>query len=191
LEQALKPDERDRANRFMRHTDRSDFISFRGWLRSLLGAYLGVPASAVSFRYGPRGKPYLETHPLGLEFNLSHSGPLAVLALSATHAIGVDIECERRRLSAAALARRAFPPSVADLIATMPVAEGRRAFFDYWTRLEACTKAMGDGIFDTRSDQQWQEWETVRFEAAPGYPGAVALPAGTGRVRWRFLELLL
>ena len=66
----------------------------RAPLVALLAAYLDIPAGEVSLLEDPRGKPRLavasvESH---LEFNWSHSGDYALIALARGCALGVDIE---------------------------------------------------------------------------------------------------
>src|ERR1700730_18249872 len=53
----LSPDEQIRAGRFHFDRDRNRFIVGRGWLRALLGQYLGCAPAQLQFDYGNRGKP--------------------------------------------------------------------------------------------------------------------------------------
>ena len=80
LAPTLAPDELARADRLRVPRGRERFIAGRGALRDILGRYLGVPADRLSFLYGGRGKPALPGS--GLEFNLTHSGGLALLAVA-------------------------------------------------------------------------------------------------------------
>jgi long-chain acyl-CoA synthetase len=60
-------------------------------LRPALGRYLGVEPRAIAFTHGVRGKPALAGAAAALQFNLSHSGAFALLALSRDKAVGVDV----------------------------------------------------------------------------------------------------
>ncbi len=50
-------------------------------LRRILSGYLGCPPDEVRYSYGPQGKPSLIDEG-GLEFNMSHSGDLALYAVT-------------------------------------------------------------------------------------------------------------
>ena len=69
----------ERARRFVFRRDRNRFVAAHAALREMLSAQCGIPASLLEFDHGPFGKPALVEH-AGLRFNLSHSGPLALVA---------------------------------------------------------------------------------------------------------------
>lgn len=90
----LAAKERERAARFHFAHDRRNFIAARGLLREILSHYLQLSPHTLQFKYTARGKPYL-THDCGgqwLRFNVSHSGELALYAISRGRELGVDIE---------------------------------------------------------------------------------------------------
>ena len=81
--EVLSPDERYRAGRLRTPKDRVRFVTSRGTLRSILGAYLEIETSAVEFSYGPWGKPCLaSTETRLLHFNFSHSENFALCGLT-------------------------------------------------------------------------------------------------------------
>jgi len=61
LGRVLSSDEWERANRFRFDKHRRQYVVGRGALRTLLAAYVGGRPEAVRFRYGHRGKPFLES----------------------------------------------------------------------------------------------------------------------------------
>ncbi len=91
----LSGDEKQRADRFHFERDRRRFSAARTWLRVLIGRYLGVPAEEVQFRYGEHGKPAVAGSDAGLEFNLAHSGELALIAFTHNQPVGIDVEFPR------------------------------------------------------------------------------------------------
>jgi 4'-phosphopantetheinyl transferase len=117
-------------------------------MRQVLASLLGSPAAALRFVRGEHGKPRLagDAAHAGLAFNLSHSGPWALLGWSWHADIGVDIELWRTVSDEAALVRRFF--SVAENAAydALPAARRQRGFFDCWARKEAYIKAVGQGL---------------------------------------------
>lgn len=148
LEQTLSTDERERARRFYFQRDREHFIVARASLRAILGCYLDLKPDELRFCYGPHGKPALSSESLGgdLRFNLSHSGGLALYAVTRGREIGVDIERVRPELADGKIAERFFSPrEVAALRALHPHLQ-LQAFFNCWTRKEAYIKATGDGL---------------------------------------------
>lgn len=145
LFQTLSPDERRRAKRLVKEQKRRHFVAGRGVLRAILGRYLNREPSKIGFRYGFHGKPELDSGG-DLQFNLSHSGEGALLALTRGRELGIDLERLRRMANFEQLARRYFAAEeVADL-ASVPPGEREQAFFNCWTRKEAYIKACGDGL---------------------------------------------
>src|SRR5262252_2460436 len=102
----LSKDELARASRFHFERDRDRFIVARGELRRVLAGYVGLDPGSLTFRYGARGKPSVEGD--SLEFNLSHSGSIALLGLTRQRRIGIDIEEIRYLDDCGELAARFF-----------------------------------------------------------------------------------
>jgi 4'-phosphopantetheinyl transferase len=147
LARTLDADERQRAARFHFERDRRSFTVARGALRTLLGRYAGVPATAITFGYRDKGKPYL-TAPAGhdLQFNLSHSGGFALIAIGRARALGVDVELRRPIPDLISLAQTSFSPREFAVFRALPVAQHTEAFFTCWSRKEAFIKATGEGV---------------------------------------------
>lgn len=143
----LTADELARAARFHFERDRRRWIATRGTVRSLLAGYAGVAPTLVRFGLGPHGKPSLEIPDgTGLEFNVSHSGELALCAVSRGRAVGVDVEAIRPEFATLSMARRFFAPAETAALAALPQREQTEAFFACWSRKEAYMKARGTGI---------------------------------------------
>ena len=100
----------------------------------LLRAILGVRTDGQLLKK-PQGKPHI---PGGPEFNLSHGGTLAVLAVSDC-AVGVDCE-DVRRSASEALLRRVLTPE------ELTFCGKESCFARLWTRKEAVMKACGLGL---------------------------------------------
>lgn len=145
LESALSDDERAHAALLRFHHLRRSFVIRRGVLRCLLGRYLGVNPESIRFNYGSKGKPALASAP-NIEFNTSHSGNLAVFALTVGCPVGVDVEQIRPLLEIQAIADRFFCKEEAAEIMSLSPNDHQRSFFCCWTRKEAYVKASGDGL---------------------------------------------
>jgi 4'-phosphopantetheinyl transferase len=144
----LSADERARADRFRFPIDQRRFTAARGLLRVLLGRTIGSPPQEIEFSYGTRGKPGLRRPAdSGLEFNLTHSHGLALVATSWGRSVGIDLEFHRREFDFRGIAGRFFTPQESAQIEALPEDARRPAFFRGWTRKEAFLKARGDGLW--------------------------------------------
>lgn len=124
---------------------RRRWVAARWALRDVLGRYLERDPAAVELRFGGRGKPMLAEPEASLRFNLSHSGELAMIAISEDHEVGIDVQ----------------------LIGTRPA-----EFYVEWTRREAVAKCHGSGLWAPLPDAAVSVTE---LDAAPGYAAAVAI----------------
>jgi 4'-phosphopantetheinyl transferase len=144
----LSSDEIARASRFHFEKDRIHFTRCRSALRSLLAGYLAIPEAGIHFEYLASGKPQLvaEQNPGALQFNVSHSAGMALIAIGGEHKLGVDIEKIRADVDTAALAERFFSPHERAGLRALPGHLRVPGFFACWTRKEAFLKATGEGL---------------------------------------------
>ncbi len=185
LEEALSPDELDRAQCFRFAVDRRRFVARREMRRHLIGRYLNLEPSAIQFTTGNCDKPAIagQTERGGLRFSCSHSGDLALIAFARGREIGVDLERRRPLPDALQLAHTFFSPVERAALASVPAAQQEAAFFDCWTRKEAFIKALGLGL----------SFPLNRFTVslAPDKPAALLRveddPSATGRWAMRSL----
>jgi 4'-phosphopantetheinyl transferase len=145
----LAPAERLRAERYAIARDGQRFAVGRAHLRGLLGSRLGLDPARVELAYGCNGKPALagSSARSGLRFNCARSGDVAVLAFAYGRELGVDVEAVCRLRDADEIARRHFSrPELGAYLALDP-ADQLAGFYNCWTRKEAFTKALGDGLY--------------------------------------------
>lgn len=128
-----------RAAGFTEPAHRRRYAVAHGATRQILAAYLDARPADLAWRLGPSGKPELD----GLRVNLSHSGDLALLAVTAHRDVGVDVERMRADLPIEALAARYFRADEAARVLAAAGAERIWWFWRIWTRKEACVKAAG------------------------------------------------
>ena len=146
-EAILSDDELARANRYRFARDRRRFVTARAYLRRILSSYLGIDARAAQFVYSSHGKPALsELHNTTIEFNLSHSDELAMLAVTKNVRVGIDIEFGAALTDCRSLAERFFHADEVAQLATLPENAYKQAFLNVWTRKEALMKAIGMGL---------------------------------------------
>lgn len=145
LRKFLTVHELGRVAHFHLDEHRRRFMVARGLLRVILGCYLNIGAETLRFSYGPYGKPALASDD-SLNFSLSHSDGLALLAFARERRIGIDLEHIRTDIRYQQIAKRFF--SVGENAELMSLRPDIRleAFFACWTRKEAYLKATGEGL---------------------------------------------
>lgn len=141
----LSGEEQHRAGLFYQDLQRQRYIVAHVALRQLLGMMTGKPANTLRFSIGPFGKPNVDSNPAWF-FNLSHSGGTALIALSPSCEIGVDIELRTHIGEMTELAEQHFGGSELLEWNALPEHMKRDAFYKVWTRKEACVKATGWGL---------------------------------------------
>jgi 4'-phosphopantetheinyl transferase len=149
LYELLSADERRRAERFHFRRDREHFVTARGALRRLLGAYLSAEPARLRFNYNPFGKPSLagaEGDENALRFNLSHSGGVALYAFAWGREVGVDVEHMRQDVAELVVADSFLSGAEISILSPLPADLQAAAFFNCWTRKEAFIKAVGEGF---------------------------------------------
>jgi phosphopantetheinyl transferase len=161
FEDLLCADELARAARIVPVRNRVLWARSRGVLRALLGRYLDADPRELRFELGTHGKPALRRDgaepgvATDLRFNLSHSGPLALYAVSAGREVGVDIECARERYTA--------------------------EFLRAWVTREAAVKCLGTGLASMQvepdPDPTAGLW-TTKLPLGPQATAAVAVEGG-------------
>ena len=145
----LSTEEKERSERFVHFIHRKRFIASHGFMRSVLASYLDGDAAGLIFKREEKGKPYLSSTDriAPLQFNLSHSNNLALLAISKTQAIGVDVEFMERKNEWKKISQRFFTPEEQTALFSLPENQQQQAFFNVWTRKEAHMKVVGEGLY--------------------------------------------
>lgn len=168
----LPADERARANRFLRTDARLHWVAARWALRTVLSRYLDQEPAGIELARGEHGKPCLAEEPERLEFNLSHSGSIALIAVCDSCAVGVDVEKIEMRGNLVELAERAMQPEDAAAVRAESGAARVTAFHQLWARHEAILKCLGLGLSAPRGDAPFA---VQALEVGPGYAAAVAV----------------
>ena len=148
LRNSLSHDERDRADHFVFDRDRRRFTVAHGILRAVLARYHRVEPADMAFETARAGKPHLapSRHGRFLQFNLSHSRGLALVAVTSGCEIGVDLEWLNDAVDIDQVASVVFSPVEIALMNRLAEPQKREAFFNGWTRKEAIVKALGAGL---------------------------------------------
>ncbi len=201
LEATLSVDEIQRAARLHFQGDKDRFIAAHGCLRDILARYHHWEPGQLTFSANDYGKPALSTDlsERRMDFNLSHSEDLALVAVTWRRKVGVDLERIRQGISAQVIARQYFSRSEFVELLGLPSGQREVGFFNCWTRKEAYIKAQGLGLslslesFDvsldpnepvilraTRPDpQEAARWTLLPLEVSPNYAAALAVEGAT------------
>lgn len=127
------------------------FIATRALVRRALSDSCGAgdAPKAWSFSENEYGKPRVSQADSGgeaIEFSVSHTDELTVVAVMRGVAIGVDVEDTSVDLPWLEVARHFFAPEEIKLLACCEEAEGKSRFYAYWTAKESVLKALGCGL---------------------------------------------
>lgn len=119
-------------------------------LRRVLAVYLQEPPQRIQLERGEHGKPRLADAGSGLEFNLSHSAEIDLVAVSGEVEVGIDVERVRPKRG--------------------------EAFYQRWARHEAQVKCLGAGLLRARRIPP-EAVVVQSIDLSPGYAAAVAARA--------------
>ena len=180
----LSLDERQRAARFHFEQHRRRYLIAHIALHKILGRYLKMDPATLYFELGSNGKPRLPAvlASSDVEFNLSHSNEMALLAVNRIGEIGVDIEYVKPDFKFQEIAERFFTAREVMAMRKLPPALQRQAFFKCWTSKEAFLKAKGTGLSGKLDEVKIEHIEAgqVRIDAeVPGWHLAELTP-GSG-----------
>jgi phosphopantetheinyl transferase len=130
----------------------------RGALRDLLGKYLGMPPQQIRMNYTKNGKPYIESE---LGFSVSHKEHFAIIALTRSGPVGVDLEYKRPITALMSLCQRFLSQSECDILHNLGQEDRLKQFYEIWVKKEAYTKLIGGQLLkvltELRKDAEQQK----------------------------------
>jgi len=179
LRRHLSADELERLERLRRPEIGRRWLISRGAMREILGAELQISPASVRLQLGAHGRPRLDpgAHETDLDFNLSHSGDLALVATARGVRVGIDVERLRPGRDPLRIADRYFSAAEVAAVRAFPAADRPMAFLRYWTAKEALAKALGLGLRTPSGELELAQ-----------QPGGAMLPVRLAP-DWRLVEL--
>jgi 4'-phosphopantetheinyl transferase len=164
----------------------------------------------LSSTHGENGKPELSgaLKQFGINFNLSHSSEIALLAVAQGLKVGIDIELINPEFATQDIAERFFSVIEAGTLRALPRGERTQACFSCWTRKDAYIKALGEGLsvpldsFEvaftpcvpaallhvTVDPREVSHWSMYDVEVAEGYKAALVVEGQGHRLRQLYWE---
>ena len=188
---SLDGEEVEHSRRFRSDQIRRRYVTRRGQLRQLLSQYLGGSPESIGFVCNEFGKPFVKDS--DLQFNVSHSANLCLVAIARGRELGCDIEWRDRAFPSEDIARAFFAPGEVRALTRLELSQQVEAFFNCWTRKEAYIKARGYGVSLPLDSFEVSlapgepaallsgcgDWSVKSFEPVPGFHAAV-VAQGTG-----------
>lgn len=130
-----------KSNRYNKNTDHQRYIVGKFFLRLILSKFKILAPEKIVFHQKENKKPSVP----GIEFNVTHSGNILLIAISA-NPIGIDIEFINQSFDHNQILRNCFDLDEIDFINTK--SENLLNFYTLWTRKEALLKSTGEGLID-------------------------------------------
>ncbi len=173
----LSSEEREHVKRFHFKRDGVQFGVCRSSLRRILGGYLGASPESLEFVFSAQGKPALKELPAPLEFNVSHSRHIGLIAVTQGDPVGVDVEAIRYDFSVVDVAGDVFSARELKQFYTMPSDAQRLKFFATWAAKEAYLKALGTGFSLSPTSIDADDLPVRPLKTMDGFAAAVATTA--------------
>ena len=180
----LSAEERDKSRRFRHHYDQQRYIIRHGILRLILARYLASNPKEIVISEGMFGKPFVTDVNHGrIEFNVTHSEKLMLLAFTHEHRVGVDIEHIKDFPEVEYITEAFFSSEEKAIMCRVPLVNKLNTFFRLWTRKEAYTKALGLGIYQPEipsllsksAEKVASRWTVESFIPANDFVAALAI----------------
>ncbi|BEU94500.1 hypothetical protein ACDW_02050 [Acidovorax sp. DW039] len=135
--------------RLRRPADRLRYLVTRALVRTVLSEQAAVLPEQWQFGHTPHGKPVVTGPaglPAGLDFSVSHTDELIVLALHRQGSVGVDAERWQGRTPPFEVTPVLLTPAEQQALSSLPACDQALRFFQYWSLKEAYVKALGMGL---------------------------------------------
>lgn len=200
----LSEDEKLRWLRFHSESSQRRFAQAHAFLRLVLERYIGKPAAEICFKKVSNEKPQLnmDENP-SLHFNLSYRDEYALLAVSKTNLIGVDIESIKKIDHISSFIGPYFSYEEKQKVLAYRNKYDRLAMvFSIWVMKEALIKARSTGFSESLTQYNLcpfleqpecvpdfdvpNTWHIARFQVADNYKAACAVR--TGQVHFKMFE---
>lgn len=191
----LNENERLRGKKLLSDKLKKNHIISHFATREILSYYLNIPLIQIPLTDTKFNKPYLRQNPLKIEFNLTHSHDLALLAITKIFRIGIDIERMSPLQDQEDIEKLILSQKEHNWLFKRDDQEKCESFYRLWTAKEALMKGIGEGFhfgienIDFEMPQYLSgriglvihshpeeslEWTVLNFKPQEKYMGALA-----------------
>ena len=197
----VSEEEQARMSQFQFEHSRFQYLITRAATRTILSYYCNsTEPRAWEFGKNRYGKPFVVNYPVDIpiQFNISHSNKLVVLAITREQDIGVDVEYSPKDDCPFDIAYKYFSTREVSEMNSLTVEEKIVRFYQLWTLKEAYIKAKGIGLslplnkfyftfprkdrieisFETSLVDDAKNWFFWHIRPNPHYQVSVALHSG-------------
>lgn len=137
----LSEEQKKEVRRYKLQDDKMRSLVSKVVLMELLEHYINLSHNDFKIETGMYGKPYINSRKADLiQFNISHSGSVVMLAFGKCKTLGLDVEMIRPIKNYKELAKNLY--SFEEYLTI----ENMVDFFRCWTKKEAYLKALGTGL---------------------------------------------
>jgi 4'-phosphopantetheinyl transferase len=211
----LTEDEKTEINKIKIRKVRNQKVISKAIVKNILSKYLGVTINQIKFSYNKFGKPVLpaDINLQDLNFNVSHSGELGIIALTKKYKIGVDVERIAELADIDDIIQMCFSKDEQRLFHGVKDPEKTTLFYRIWTGKEAFVKAIGKGFsFPLKNisfklnhnkeivisdiievPENLNDWQIYNFNPQENYSSAVVVNLNSFLIRkfeWNQAEIL-
>jgi len=122
------------------------YLLGRALIKLTLSACLEIFPEQIHLQYGAYGKPFITETSQFIDFNLSHTQDIFVLAVTKLGQVGIDIERSNRSLEALGIAEAICTEFELEELNSLPPNSRNAFLLQLWTLKEAFSKSLGLGL---------------------------------------------
>ncbi len=176
----LTDEEQSRMQQFRKLEKQRQFVVARVALRLILNALLRKPSARdIVFALSETNKPFLQHNTQNIQFNLSHSGNVILIAVTRSRQCGVDIEVVNTGRDVVKLAEYYFHKEEYAALRHSEQSPDVMLFYKLWTLKEAFVKADGRGMAIPGDGYYFQKTDSAT-------PQLMITPAVNANQNWLF-----
>ena len=145
---SLSDAEKIQVNKIRIDSVRRGKISSKFITKRILAWYLREEIDNINFSYNEFGKPEIlhSINPLSLQFNISHSGDLGMIAITKGNSVGIDVEKIIDVTNVDEIINLCFSDYEINLLLELDQHSRMNMFYKIWTCKEAFVKTLGKGF---------------------------------------------
>jgi 4'-phosphopantetheinyl transferase len=149
------------------------YLLGRALIKRTLSACLEISVDEIQLQYGNYGKPFITGVSQAIDFNLSHTQDILVLAVTKLGQIGIDIEPSNRSLESLEIAETICTDFELQEVNSLAQDLRNPFLLQLWTLKEAFSKSLGLGLHKDFSSFGFQKeascFHLVDLESTTNY----------------------